>query len=240
VFGAGGNGQTAYGVYGRANGGGSGVYGSGNGANSAGVQAISDIGYGVTAVSGTSVDLAAIGTGRFLQVQSGFAGAPTTGGYAQGEQIRDDNGDLYICVAAGVPGVWKRVAALNTAYSGGAVALLSPPIRIYDSRIADGPLIGNASRNIQVTNVTQNGVQVPSGAVGCIGNLTVTGPTRAGYLVMYPQGIATPATSAVNFVAGQTIANGFVMGLSSSGQIAIQSVTSGNVQFIIDITGFVS
>ena len=207
---------------------GAGVLGQSLGGNAVGGQ------------SETGMDLAAIGTGRLWQKPSVSSGAPAVGTHYLGEQLRDSNGDLYICVAEGLPGTWKKVAALNTSYKGGAIGFLSTPIRVYDSRSTDGALVGNATRAVQVTGVNIGGVQVPAGATGCIGNLTVTGATAAGYVVIYPAGSSTPTSSTVNFQSGQTVANAFAVGLSGSGQVTVHSFTSGSVHFILDITGFVA
>ncbi len=197
---------------------------------------------GIALAAGASggIDIYSGGSGRIQQTTQSFTGAPTSGTYYQGEQIRDAKGDLYICVAGGSPGTWKKVAALNTAYPGGAVAFLSTPVRVYDSRQTGQPLVGHMARNVQVTGVANNGVSVPAGALGAIGNLTVTNTTSGGFLELFPQGGPTPSTSAINFVTGQTVANGFSVGLSASGQVTVESFISGQCDFIVDITGFVA
>ncbi|HEU5348339.1 MAG TPA: hypothetical protein VFU63_06975 [Ktedonobacterales bacterium] len=240
VYGAAGDGSASYGIFGVAGTDGNGVYGYASNPDGYGVLGTTDSGYGVVGISGTGVDLLAAGSGRIWQQFSSFTGAPKTGSYAAGEQIRDGNGDLYLCIAGGTPGTWKKVASLNTSYTGGAIGFLSTPIRVYDSRKTGGKLIGNAARNIQVTGLTIGGVQVPKGATGCIGNLTAVGPSAGGYLVIYPAGSSAPSTSTVNFVTNQTVPNSFAVGLSSSGQVTVHSFTSGSVHFIVDITGFVA
>lgn len=244
-------GAAGSGVFGTAGNFGAGVtgYGSGAGAHgvsgtgfqsSNGVYGESDSGTGVYATSSTGVALRVAGNGVLWQNVAAAYGPPTTGNHFTGEQIRDKNGGLYLCVAGGTPGAWQKVAALDTAYRGGAIGFLSTPIRVYDSRSTGGALIGNATRDVQVTSVTINSVKVPAGASGCIGNLTVTGATASGYVVIYPQGSGTPTSSTVNFVGGQTVANAFAVGLSVSGQVTVHSFTHGQCHFIVDITGFVS
>ena len=236
----GGTTATTSGVAGSGGTNGKGVRGTANGRTAFGVWGASASGYGVVGESDTGIDLAATGAGRLLQAQSGSAGAPASGAHTAGEQMRDAFGNLYLCVTSGSPGVWRKVIGVPVGYRNGTISFLATPIRVYDSRPSDNPLVGNAARNVQVTGVNIGGVQVPPGATGCIGNLTVVRPTTSGYLVIYPQGSHTPSSSTVNFVAFQTIPNSFWVGLSGSGQVTVHALQSGNCQFIVDIAGYIS
>lgn len=235
-----GGGTSAYGVYGTAGTNGNGVLGLANGASSYGVFGTTDSGYGVVGTSSTGIDLAALGSGRLWQKTASFTGAPTSGTYFTGEQIRDATGNLFICIAGGSPGMWKQVLTLDTSFNGGMIGFLSTPIRVYDSRTSNDPLVGNGQRNVTVAGVNIGGVQVPKGSIGCIGNLTVYRPTTSGYLVIYPAGSRTPSSSTVNYVAGQTIPNSFAVGLSTGGQVTVHAFQRGSCHFIVDIAGFVS
>lgn len=232
--------DTTSGVSGSAGTNGKGVRGTANGSTAFGVWGVSASGYGIVGESGSGIDLAATGTGRLLQASSGSTGAPASGSYSVGEQIRDAVGNLYICVTSGSPGVWLKVVGQPVGYRGGTITFLPTPIRVYDSRPSNNPLVGNGVRDVQVTGVTIGGVQVPAGASGCIGNLTVVRPTTGGYLVIYPQGSRTPGSSTVNYVAYQTIPNSFWVGLSGSGQVTVHAFQSGNCQFIVDIAGYIA
>ena len=235
-----GGGTSAYGVYGTAGTNGNGVLGLANGASSYGVFGTTDSGYGVVGTSSTGIDLAALGSGRLWQKTASFTGAPTSGTYFTGEQIRDAAGNLFICISGGSPGTWKQVLTLGTTFNGGMIGFLSTPIRVYDSRTSNDPLVGNGQRNVTVAGVNIGGVQVPKGSIGCIGNLTVYRPTTSGYLVIYPAGSRTPSSSTVNYVAGQTIPNSFAVGLSTGGQVTVHAFQRGSCHFIVDIAGFVS
>ena len=69
-------------------------------------------------------------------------------------------------------------------------------------------------------------------------NVTVTQPTAAGFLTLYP-GPALPLVSSINYSAGQTRANNAVVGLSVSGQLAIRcGQASGTTHAILDVTGY--
>jgi len=207
---------------------------------SAGVLGQSSGGNGVGGQSTAGMDLAAIGTGRLWQKPLGSVGAPAVGSHKRGEQIRDQNGSLYICVADGVPGTWQKVAALDSAYKGGAIGFLPAPIRLLDTRSGSAWPAGS-NHTLQVTGVNVSGISVPAGAVGVVGNVTVVRPTGLGDLRLYPAGASLPGTSSINFAAGQIIANGVIVGLDSAGRFSIQvdmpGGTSANVLF--DASGFI-
>jgi len=244
VYGAAGDGVGAFGVYGAAGVDANGVYGFAMGSSSAGVYGASDSGYGLVGTSSTGVDIASQGTGRLLQTLSGFIGAPTSGSYAIGEQIRDNNGDLYICVLSGTPGTWHKVLTVDAGNTG-IISLLSAPIRLLDTRSGVGAPKGTwASGSVhllQVTGVLVGSIQVPDGAIGVVGNVTVVQPNGAGDLRLYPGNAPLPGTSSINFASGQIIANGVIVGLNTSGQISIKvDMPAGTVTHVIfDASGYI-
>ena len=86
---------------------------------------------------------------------------------------------------------------------------------------------------------------VPSNAGAVVVNLTVTDPTTAGYLTLYPAGASSPPTvSNLNFNSGQTVANLATVGLgSSSGTPSVEvyagpSSGGGSVNVIVDLEGY--
>lgn len=193
-------------------------------------------------------DLFANGTGAILQKASTIVGPPPGYDVFVGQLIRDHNGDMYLCMDLGnndlnIPPRWKKLGSLTNGYNGGATGLLPTPVRMYDSRKTGGPFHGNTARSVQITPTAPpfyTPTAVPLGAVGCVGNLTVVSPTAGGYLVIYPQGSSTPSTSTVNFAAGQTVANSFIVGLGNTGQVTIHSFTSGQCHVVLDVTGFIN
>ena len=71
-------------------------------------------------------------------------------------------------------------------------------------------------------------------------NLTVTQSLRAGYGVLAAPGVR-PATSTINYVVGQTIANGaFVATGAVLGYHTVRLWTSADAFFVLDITGGVT
>ena len=107
VYGYADQGADAVGVRGEAAGPGSGVVCTSD--SGFGLDASSSSNTAVNAVSGTGIDLRAGGTGRLYQAPSGATGAPTTGTYSTGEQIRDAAGEMWLCTLGGTPGTWRKV-----------------------------------------------------------------------------------------------------------------------------------
>jgi hypothetical protein len=78
--------------------------------------------------------------------------------------------------------------------------------------------------------------EVPDDATAIVVNTTVTGPTGAGYLTLYPNGESAPTASNLNFVAGQTVPNLVAVKLGPDGKVHITSPTS--VDVIFDVVGW--
>lgn len=235
IYAASGSGLNSYGVFGEAGSEGVGVEGTSSGDSAYGVWGFVPSGFGIVGQSNTGIDIAAGGTGRIFQLNSGFRGAPTGGSYLAGEQIRDDNGDLYICIVGGSPGTWRKVAA-GVPGASGAINFLTAPIRLLDTRTSSAWTAGSNHR-LQVAD----GINVPGGAVGVVGNVTVVSPTGGGDLRLYPAGASLPSTSSINFAAGQIIANGVIVGLNGSGQLAIQVDMPGgtHTHVLFDASGYI-
>jgi hypothetical protein len=69
-------------------------------------------------------------------------------------------------------------------------------------------------------------------------NVTATGPSDYGYLVLFP-GIYAPFASALNFRPGQTRANSAVIGLTAVGGVTVGAGQfSGSVHVVVDVSGY--
>ena len=68
--------------------------------------------------------------------------------------------------------------------------------------------------------------------------MTVTGPTAAGNLVIFPAGGAVPLASSVNYSPGQTRANSGVFSLGASGLAVRANQAGGTVHLILDVNGY--
>lgn len=240
----------SFGVVGTTEAGGYAVFGyNPTGTNSTGVLGRADAGTGVIASSQTGVSLLVRDGGR-MQQQLRAVGAPAAGTFTAGEQIRDGNADLYICTASGTPGTWRKVTAQHPAYanSGGSINLLSKPIRLLDTRPGTtAPLnngfakvAGNTVLTLQITGTVADGLSVPAGAKGILGNLTIIGPNGDGYAQVWPGGLAAPSTSNINYGtvnASPAIANYFISALDAAGKLNVLTYQTAHV--LIDVSGFV-
>lgn len=114
------------------------------------------------------------------------------------------------------------------------------PCRAVDTRIASGPYGGPALSANNSRSFTMGGrCGVPATAKAVAMNLTVTQPTAAGDLRVYPANTTMPLVSAINYRSGQTRANNVQIGLDSYAALGIRcDQASGSVQVIIDVTGY--
>jgi hypothetical protein len=114
------------------------------------------------------------------------------------------------------------------------------PCRVLDTRGPSGPYGGPrlaAGMDRAFTIGAQCGV--PSGARAVAANLTVTGPTDPGHLVVLASGGALANTSSINFRAGQTRANNAILTLGPDGAILVRTgMAAGGVHFVLDVTGY--
>jgi hypothetical protein len=150
-----------------------------------------------------------------------------------------------VVVAAGAVGVVVSVVggvsssapvgAAVTA-SGGYVALA--PTRVLDTRYGTGGVAVGALAAHATVVLTVGGVgAVPGGISAAALNVTVTGPTEAGFVTVWPDGGARPATSNVNFGKAQTVPNMVITPVAGN-KIDFYNGSSGSVQIIADIFGY--
>jgi hypothetical protein len=151
----------------------------------------------------------------------------------------DGSGDWWAATRTDLnDGFWRKVAGPNTA---GQLHLLPSPIRVYDSRPGAEPTAVEPKTKTQINTAvtidpTENSSGVPAEANGVLITLTITGPASAGFAKAYPDGVPIPATSSINFAAGQTIATTTVVGCGAGSrfQVLANSVTD----FLIDVIGY--
>jgi uncharacterized protein YycO len=108
------------------------------------------------------------------------------------------------------------------------------PTRVYDSRPIGAAVAPMAPLRIQIAGAA--GVPA-TGATAATVNLTIAGPSTAGYATVYPCGSNIPNVSTVNFAKKQgAAANGAVVALDSSGAVCVVSSVAADV--IVDVTGW--
>ncbi|HEY6552532.1 MAG TPA: hypothetical protein VI669_04215, partial [Vicinamibacteria bacterium] len=80
---------------------------------------------------------------------------------------------------------------------------------------------------------------IPLSARAVSVNLTVTQPTSAGDLRLYPADVPNLLTSSINYTPGQTRANNAIVALSNLGELGVFcSQASGTAHFILDVNGY--
>ncbi|MFD0571217.1 hypothetical protein ACFQ0T_20990 [Kitasatospora gansuensis] len=119
------------------------------------------------------------------------------------------------------------------------------PRRILDTRVLN-PATNNAlpvspSSSVSVSARWSVGWDLdidPTRLLAPVLNTTVTGPSSAGYLTVYPTGATVPGTSNLNFTAGQTVAAAATTPLSSDGSVSFLNGSGGRTDVIADLNGF--
>ena len=113
-----------------------------------------------------------------------------------------------------------------------------PPSRILDTRTnngATGPVAAHGTVALQVDG--QGGVPA-SGVSAVVLNITVTQPTQAGFITVYPDGTTQPTASNLNFSANQTIPNLVIAPVGTDGVVDLFNGSTGTVQLIADVSGW--
>ncbi|HEV7670458.1 MAG TPA: glycoside hydrolase family 44 protein [Thermoanaerobaculia bacterium] len=114
------------------------------------------------------------------------------------------------------------------------------PCRVIDTRNPTGPYGGPALGSGDRTFTLTGRCGIPAGAKAVALNLSVTQPTAAGALRLFPTGIALPGTTAINFGTGQTRTNNAILGLDANGNLTVHAdlAAGASVQMILDVNGY--
>lgn len=124
------------------------------------------------------------------------------------------------------------------------------PCRIFDTRLAGGPVSANTTRGFDVTAAAdysfQGGAANDCGGVGSAGsfaaaaiNFTVVSPAAAGYITAFPLGGTQPLAATVNYTAGSIVGNYAVVKLdqgSSANELNVYSFAQTHL--VGDIVGY--
>ena len=131
------------------------------------------------------------------------------------------------------------LAAGATAEPPAAAFYTVPPCRLVDTRQAPAPL-GGPALPAGATRVFPVGLcQVPSSAVAIAVNVTVVTPEASGHLRLFASGTPLPATSTLNYAAGQTRANNAIVPLGGDLLFAVHAHQShGSVHLVVDVAGY--
>jgi hypothetical protein len=115
------------------------------------------------------------------------------------------------------------------------------PGRIMDTRFNTlTQLFGPFSSSVPRTLVTGGHFGVPANALAVTGNLTVVGQTKAGYVSITKNPVATPPVSTINFPFGDVRANGVTVPLNAANDMALvyKASSGAKTHLILDLTGY--
>lgn len=208
-----------------------GVWGAANGELAAGIVGSSTSGYGVYGDGGVGYSVFAAGSRARYGLASHIDGSapPTNGGYLLGDILRNSNGDLYVCVVAGVNGTaqFRKLAGPSTA---GALHLI-PAARVFDSRAqfdqpGGGGLPGDRIQATQ-TRVINVGNFVGPGTKAVLVSLSALSTLSGGYLTAYPSGSANPGTVNCFWAAGANTAATTTVAVNASSQFTLTAQLEG-------------
>ncbi|MFI0432666.1 MAG: L,D-transpeptidase [Candidatus Nanopelagicales bacterium] len=112
--------------------------------------------------------------------------------------------------------------------SGGNAVDATAPARVLDTRLAANGAAPIAAAGVAVVRTGR-----PNATV--VGNLTVVRASTGGFATTYPCSVARPHASAVNFVAGEVIANFTAVRTNAAGEFCVY--TSSVAHLLFDLAG---
>jgi hypothetical protein len=115
------------------------------------------------------------------------------------------------------------------------------PCRILDTRNANGPLGGPELSAGQTRTFTVTGTcGIPAGARSIAVNMTAVIPAADGNFQIFPGNAFPLGTTAMNFNAGDNLANNAMLTLATdgTGTIGVKNGSTGIVDFVLDVVGY--
>jgi hypothetical protein len=156
-------------------------------------------------------------------------------GVAQDPQVPSQAWDANQ-YSVGAPGWATKVSRLQT---GGTTYVPIAPVRVLDTRDGtglNGMFTMGTARSWQVAGFSP----IPADAVAVTGNVTVNGQQAGGFVSVTVTPTNNPATSTINFPAGQTRANNVTIPLSSAGRLSavFRGPSGKKTHLLFDVTGY--
>ncbi len=143
------------------------------------------------------------------------------------------NGRISLSVSEGSANLIADVVGYFSRAGGSSLVPLTP-IRLRDTRDAGTPVGAGASIDIKVTG----GGGVPTSGVNAVVlNVTVTEPTSAGYVTVWPAGESLPNASSLNFTAGETVPNLVITKVGANGAVSLFN-SDGATHLVVDLLGW--
>jgi hypothetical protein len=185
--------------------------------------------------------------GGFLTAYASGGSAPTVSNanFTAGKTIANLSlipvgTDGAIAIKSSVAGSVHVIADVQGYIVGGDVSAAGVVVPVTPSRLLDTRSTQRVAGRGVVTLPVAGVAGVAVDATAVVVNITVTGPSGAGFLTAWPAGLAMPNASNVNFVAHQTVPNMAIVKVGAAQSISIFNANSGPVDVIVDIQGFVT
>ena len=144
------------------------------------------------------------------------------------------------CVAVPTWSICAPAVPANAAATG--FQPLAAPQRVLDTRptgvTADGQHqgVGAVAGESRYELPLAGRVGLPSSLAAVVLNVTVTDPSSAGFVTVYPCRDKPPTASNLNYVAGQTVPNAVMTAVGDSGAVCL--FTKAPAHLIVDVAGW--
>jgi hypothetical protein len=148
------------------------------------------------------------------------------------------NGAIRFANAVGGVDVIVDVVGYFDPTAGGSRFHPIDPTRVLDDRDGtglSGPWTAGQTRALSVAGAA--GTNVPAGATGLVANVTATNASTGSFVTVFPDGVAVPTASNLNFGAGETIPNLVTTKVGANGRVAFFNKL-GTVDLVADAVGY--
>jgi Nidogen-like len=148
--------------------------------------------------------------------------------------------DLY----NGSAGTVQLIADVSGYYLSGTTTVAGAfesrtPSRLLDTRTGMGaPNAAVAAGGTVHLKIAGRGGVPAAGVSAVVLNVTVTAPTKPGFVTVFGDGSSRPGASNLNFVAGQSVPNLVIAPVGANGMVALYNGSAGTVQLIADVSGY--
>jgi PKD repeat protein len=210
-------------------------------------------------LSFAAVQPASLEVGQLVALSAGATGKPplsySWSVYRQGTRVATLAGAAPFWATGGLaPGSYVAAVTAEspwgTATSDPIPITLSPPrasafytvksCRVFDSRTGQTPL--TSAEPTRRLPLVSSSCAIPAAASAVAANVTVVAPSATGHLTLYPGNYPPPATSTLNFHAGQTRANNAILSLATDGSgtlaVRLTAPAPARVDVLLDVAGY--